>query len=105
MPRPAPLNPTPLGLLTPLYLPQDFFFDDLIAFAVLIFDADHESVWVHSPSGGTPTKRMPASIGTGPITIDLSMPLDGDMSSDALSNRRMRSGGKLVAELRFEEHA
>ena len=75
---------------------HNFFFDDLVAFAVLVFAEDHSSVWLHNPAGGTPTKREPASIGAGPITIDLSMPVEGDVE------RRRSSGGKLIVCLRFE---
>ena len=85
-------------------LNSNFFFDDLVAFAVLVFSDDHRTVWVHQPSGGSPAKATPACVGDGaPVTVDLAMPLEvGGGSSADLSTRRERSGGKLVINLRFE---
>jgi len=85
-------------------LNSNFFFDDLVAFAVLVFSDDHRTVWVHQPSGGSPAKATPACVGDGaPVTVDLAMPLEvGGSSSADLNARRERSGGKLVINLRFE---
>ena len=80
---------------------QNFCFDDKLAFCVLNFSEDREFVWLEQPAAD-PSKKRPARIADGPITLSLAQPVEVSVGEGALSSRRQRGAGKLVVCLHFE---
>jgi hypothetical protein len=81
---------------------QNFFFDDKLAFCVVNFSEDHKFAWIEHPSNGLPSKKQPARIANGPITLSLARPVEVSVGEGTLSSRRQRGAGKLVVQVHFD---